>query len=157
MTMSRNRTGFTLMELMIVIVLIGTLLALSMPKLNKVDAQAGTRSAAQTVAAQLATARAAAIATGYPARLTLSGNAITIATSDSNGTYATLGKSIPLSDFGVTVTGSPASTVNFDPRGFATGISGLQRFIVDAGTIGVPKDTVCVAKIGLVMPKGCSL
>lgn len=155
--MSRNRTGYTLTELLIVIVVIGVLLALTMPKLNKVDAQAGTGSASQTIAAQLATARAAAIATGYPSRLVLAGNAITIATSDSLGAWTTLGKSIPLTDFGVTVTGSPASKVEFDPRGFATGISTMQRFIVDAGTYGVPKDTVCVAKIGLVMPNGCSL
>ena len=155
--MSKNRTGFTLIELMIVIVLIGTLLALSMPKLNKVDAQAGSRSAAQTIAAQLATARQAAIATGYAARLTLNANKITVQTSDSLGTYTTLGKTIRLSELGVTVTGTPASSVEFDPRGFATSLTGTQRFIVDAGTTGVPKDTVCVAKIGLVLPDGCNL
>ena len=155
--MSRNRTGFTLLELMIVIVMIGALLALAMPKLNKVDAQAGTISAAQTIATQLATARAAAIATGYPTRFTVTGNAITIATSDSLGVYTTLGKSILLSDYGVTVTATPQSKVEFDPRGFATGITTTQRFVVDADTFGVPRDTVCVARIGLVMPNGCSL
>ena len=137
--------------------MIGILLALAMPKLNRVDAQAGTGSAAQAIAAQLATARAAAIATGYRTKLTLSGSAITIATSDSLGSYATLGKSIDLADFGVTVTATPESKVEFDPRGFAIGISSLQRFIVDAGTVGVPRDTVCVARIGLVMPNGCNL
>ena len=155
--MSRIRTGFTLIETMIVIVMIGSLLALAMPKLNKVDAQAGTGSAAQSIAAQLATARAAAIATGYASKLTLSGSSITIATSDSLGTYSQLGSPIDLAEFGVTVTASPASKVEFDPRGFAVGISSIQRFVVDAGTIGVPKDTVCVARIGLVMPNGCSL
>lgn len=155
--MSRNRTGFTLVELMIVIVMIGILLALAMPKLNKVDAQAGTGSASQAIAAQLATARAAAIASGYKSKLTLTGSAISIATSDSLGTYAQLGTSIDLADFGVTVTAAPKSEVEFDPRGFATGISSIQRFIVDAGTTGVPRDTVCVARIGLVMPNGCNL
>ena len=52
--MSRNRTGYTLTELLMVIVMIGVLLALAMPKLNKVDAQAGTASAAQAIASQLA-------------------------------------------------------------------------------------------------------
>jgi prepilin-type N-terminal cleavage/methylation domain-containing protein len=155
--MSRNKTGFTLIELLIVIVMIGVLLALSMPKLMKVGAQSSTRSGAQTIAAQLATARAAAIASGYKSRLTLAGSTITIATSDSLGTYTTLGKSISLAETGVTVTGTPASNVVFDPRGFATGITSVQRFIVDADTYGVPKDTVCVARIGLVMPKGCDL
>ena len=155
--MSRNRTGFTLIELMIVIVMIGTLLAMAMPKLNSVDARAGTNSAAQRIATQLATARAAAIATGYASKLTLSGSTITIATSDSLGTFTTLGATMDLSDYGVTVTATPTSTVEFDPRGFSPGITTTQRFIVDAGTIGVPKDTVCVAKIGLVMPSGCSL
>ena len=155
--MSRNRTGFTLIELMIVIVMIGTLLAMAMPKLNKVDARAGTNSAAQRIAAQLATARAAAIASGYSAKLTLAGSTITIATSDSLGTFTNLGASMDLSDYGVTVTATPESTVEFEPRGFSTGIVTTQRFIVDAGTSGVPKDTVCVAKIGLVMPNGCSL
>lgn len=155
--MSKNRTGFTLIELMIVIVMIGALLGLTMPKLNKIDARAGTGSAAQSIAAQLATARAAAIATGYASRFTLSGNAIAIATSDSLGTYTQLGRSIDLSEYGVTVTASPASNVEFDPRGFASGITAMQRFIIDAGAVGVPKDTVCVARIGLVMPNGCNL
>ncbi|HEX6058029.1 MAG TPA: GspH/FimT family pseudopilin [Gemmatimonadaceae bacterium] len=155
--MSRLRTGLTLPELMIVIVLIGALLALAMPKLGKVDAQASTLSAAQTIAAQLATARAAAIATGYPSRVTVSGNTVTIATSDSLGTFTPMGKSVSLADYGVTVTASPASNVEFDPRGFASGIATMQRFIVDADTYGVPRDTVCVARIGLVMPNGCSL
>ena len=155
--MSRNRTGFTIVELLMVIVVMGILLALAMPKLNKVDAQAGTGSAAQAIAAQLATARAAAIATGYKAKLTVSGSTITIATSDSLGAFTNLGSSIELSDFGVTVSASPTSSVEFDPRGFAPGVTTMQRFIVDAGTTGVPKDTVCVARIGLVMPNGCNL
>lgn len=155
--MSRNRTGYTLTELLMVIVMIGVLLALAMPKLNKVDAQAGTASAAQAIASQLATARAVAIATGYPARMTISGSDVTIATSDSLGTFTQMGKSVSLANYGVTVTASPASNVEFDPRGFASGVATMQRFIVDADTYGVPRDTVCVARIGLVMPNGCSL
>ena len=155
--MSRNRTGYTLTELLMVIVMIGVLLALAMPKLNKVDAQAGTASAAQAIASQLATARAVAIATGYPARMTISGSNVTIATSDSLGTFTQMGKSVSLANYGVTVTASPASNVEFDPRGFASGVATMQRFIVDADTYGVPRDTVCVARIGLVMPNGCSL
>ena len=150
--MSRNRTGYTLTELLMVIVMIGVLLALAMPKLNKVDAQAGTASAAQAIASQLATARAVAIATGYPARVTISGSDVTIATSDSLGTFTPMGKSVTLANYGVTVTAAPASNVEFDPRGFAAGIATMQRFIVDADTYGVPRDTVCVARIGLVMP-----
>jgi prepilin-type N-terminal cleavage/methylation domain-containing protein len=155
--MSRNRTGFTLLELLIVIVMIGILLAMAMPKLNKVDAQASTSSAVRVIAGQLATARAAAMHTGYPARMTIGGTSIQVETSDSLGIYAALGKMVELADLGVTVTTDPESEVVFDSRGFATGIDDVQRFIVDAGSSGVPKDTVCVASVGLVLPNGCNL
>jgi prepilin-type N-terminal cleavage/methylation domain-containing protein len=155
--MSRNRTGFTLLELLIVIVMIGVLLAMAMPKLNKVDAQASTASAARVIAGQLATARAAAMHTGYDARMTIGGTTIQVETSDSLGVYAPLGKMVDLAEFGVTVAVDPESEVVFDSRGFARDIGTIQRFIVDAGTNGVPKDTVCVAKIGLVLPNGCNL
>jgi prepilin-type N-terminal cleavage/methylation domain-containing protein len=155
--MSRNRTGFTLLELLIVIVMIGALLAMAMPKLNKVDAQASTASAARAIAGQLATARAAAMHTGYDARMTIGGTSIQVETSDSLGTYSPLGKMVDLAEFGVTVTVDPESEVVFDSRGFARDIDTIQQFIVDAGTYGVPKDTVCVARIGLVLPNGCNL
>jgi prepilin-type N-terminal cleavage/methylation domain-containing protein len=155
--MSRNRTGFTLLELLIVIVMIGILLAMAMPKLNKVDAQASTSSAVRVIAGQLATARAAAIHSGYDARMTIGGSSIQVETSDSLGTFAPFGKMVDLAELGVTVSVDPESEVVFDSRGFAVGIDDMQRFIVDAGTYGVPKDTVCVARLGLVLPNGCNL
>ena len=155
--MSRLRTGLTLLELLIVIVMIGAILAMAMPRLGRADAQAGTASAARAIQSQLAAARAAAMHSGFPARVTIGGTSIQVETSDSAGVYTQLGKMVELADFGVTVTPSPESEVVFDSRGFAPGVASTQLFIVDAGTYGVPKDTVCVARIGLVLPNGCNL
>jgi prepilin-type N-terminal cleavage/methylation domain-containing protein len=166
--MLRKHPGFTTTELLMVMALLSVVLAMVMPKFHSVQARANVRSAKQTVAAQLATARAAAIRRGYPARVTTNGNTIQISIADSVGAYTALSNTIDLGEqYKVDLSTCPeggtcttgGTTLDFDPRGFATGVSTVQRYVIDmqAGRYSARSDTVCVSRMGVVLPRGCNL
>ena len=64
MTELRNESGFTLVELAITVLVLGILLAFSIPSLSALNQTQSLRGAAEDVAAQLRLARAKAIGTG---------------------------------------------------------------------------------------------
>lgn len=165
--MLRKHPGFTLTELLMVMALLTVILAIVMPQFHSVQARANGRSAKQTVAAQLATARAAAIRRGYPARVTTNGNTIQVSVADSVGAYSLLSPTINLgTQYRVNLQTCDTSTcttggfnLEFDPRGFATGISSVRRYVItmQSGGYTARADTVCVSRMGVVLPRGCNL
>jgi hypothetical protein len=73
-----------------------------------------------------------------------------------NGTQTTFRRATDFSrSFGVTFSGSPPSTITFDPRGFLTG-STTAKYILVRGSV---KDSVCVTSLGIVAQQGsgCAL
>ena len=170
--MLRKHPGFTTTELLMVMALLSVVLAMVMPKFHAVSARANGRSAKQTVAAQLATARAAAIRRGYPARVTTNGNTIQISVADSVGAYSALSSTINLGtqykvdlqtcdNASTPVCTSGGFTLVFDPRGFVTTSmsGGLRRYVItmQSGGYAARADTVCVSRMGVVLPRGCNL
>lgn len=151
-TAKRGVAGFTIIELMIVVVILGFLAAIVTPSVSKGYAGALRRSADREVTAALFRARAIAIQRSRSARVVRTANALQVWV-DSSGTLVKVGGSRDLSQlYNVTLAATPGDTLQFDPRGFAI-LSGQPARITvwSASTV----DTVCVLGLGRVATRGC--
>src|SRR6476646_2759265 len=152
--MRGRRSGFTLVELLIVMTLMGIMGMYAYPKLRGSTANWSTRSARQQVTSRLIVAPAAAVQNGSEARFIRSGNVVRV-TVDSNGTNVTLASRDLYRDHGVTFTtgGAARDTMRFDPRGVAIGLTGAAMYKFTNATV---KDSICVSKLGKVARSGCT-
>jgi prepilin-type N-terminal cleavage/methylation domain-containing protein len=149
----RSAAGFTVIELMIVVVVFGLIAATVAPSLSKGFAGAQRRSADREVAAALFRARAIAIQRSRPARLVRTVNALQVWV-DSSGTLVMVGGSRDLGQlYKVTLAATPGDTLQFDPRGFALLSGQTPRITVTSSTSTV--DTVCVLGLGRIATRGC--
>ena len=101
--MRARRMGFSLIELLIVMTIMGIMGMYAYPKMRGTTASWSTRSARQQVTSMIIVARAAAVQNGSEARFIRSGNVARV-TVDSNGTYVTLASRDLYRDHGVTFT-----------------------------------------------------
>ena len=111
-----RRNGFTLIEMVIVIVVMGLILAIAMPKLTNWSSGASARAARTAATSLLAKARASAIQNTRPTRAEFNGTngAVVVV-----GTTDTLAKAQLGAEYGVSM--SPSSwSVTYDPRGIGT-------------------------------------
>jgi prepilin-type N-terminal cleavage/methylation domain-containing protein len=165
--MQMKRSGYTLMEVMIVIAIIGMILTTLTPKIKTIREGSNLRAGKDAIATALGTARAAAIQKGATATFHLgtdstimvdavsNGATIPIMPKRSLGTLYSVGVTIfskPAT--GTTYTASPGDTViKFDLRGFGTTASDKQvLYLVKLGT---KTDSICVTRNGLILKKGC--
>ena len=140
-----RRAGFTLVEGMTVIVIVGLMMSMAFPRFSEYRARSAVRSATTRVSSSLASARAAAIQRGVSVEFRISGNTISVVEPAGNTTVV---PAIPLDDlFGVTVTAS-ATSIAFDPRGLVMTLAGDVPIVLARS--GVRSDTVCVTQYGMV-------
>lgn len=152
--MLRTRSGYTLVEMVVVLILFAVLTALSIPRLHGAQSSAGLRSARTETAIYLAQAHALAIQRGREARFLRSVNTISV-TVDSSGTQVLYGRPHDLSgEDKVTIPSTTQDTISFDARGFATNISTVAVVVLTRDGM---RDSVCVTKIGKIITRGCSL
>jgi prepilin-type N-terminal cleavage/methylation domain-containing protein len=152
--MFRNRSGYTLAEMILVLVIFGIVTALSIPRLHGATSSAGLRSARTQTAIYLATAHALAIQRGREAWFVRSGNAISVSV-DSSGTQVVYGRPHDLlREHQVTIPTTSRDIIKFDPRGFAIGASAVEKIVLTRDGL---RDSVCVSKLGKVITRGCSL
>ena len=152
----RKRSGFTMLELMVVLVVAGVLVAITGKGLASAFAGNSRTSAVRVVGTTLFQARAIAIQRSRQAWLIRSGNTIKIV-ADSSGSKVQLGQIVDLSQrYGVTLssasTPSGRDTVSFDQRGLITGTTTAYKIIITKGT---KADTVCVTGLGNTRARGC--
>jgi len=147
----RARRGFSLIELLMVFVIFGLMVAIGVPRFVYVRQTLSVKGAKDELATYISTARAASIRRGREARFILSGNQIRVMV-DSSGTYVTLGQPIRLdTSFAVSITPT-TDTVRFNSRGIA--VAGvLKKFVVTRSTA---KDSVCVSRLGVIMKDNCT-
>ena len=154
--MKQGRAGFTLTEMLVVVVVMGTLTMISLPKFAGLQERSRLTSARQEIEAAIATARAAAVQKGRTATLTINGNSLRVTVTSANGgTQTVVIPPMPLdSVYGVTLSATNAS-ITFDMRGFVSprlGGTGIYRLAATTR-----RDSVCITAIGQLMKRGCSL
>jgi type IV fimbrial biogenesis protein FimT len=126
--------GFSLVEMLIAVVLIGIISLIAFPKVSNALAKNNLRSARVTMANMFSTARATAVGTNKRTWLNFTGNNVYVTTSPrvnpvAGSTLDTVGTVQRLDVvYGVTLTPGAAS-VAYDPRGFAT-TGGTLNFVV---------------------------
>lgn len=155
----RRRRGFSLIEVLIVIVLLGVMARMVLPALSDLRSRSGLRSARSLVLASLSAARAAAIQKGKPAILSMSNGTLTVnALSGLRADSVQIQGPVNLNRVtGVVIAplnGSPTQLV-YDSRGLVTPVRNtISRYELRMGSRA---DTVCVTGSGTIMPSGCTL
>ena len=146
------RRGFTLPEILIVLVMISVLSIVAIPRFAVANGKRHMQSAKMRVAAAAATARAAAIQKGQQVRFMIKSSRVTVIAAAKD--TITLISPVPLdtlykvsaSGSGFTAT-SDSLVVNFSSRGFAT-LDGATTITLKRP--GVPTDSVVITKTGMV-------
>jgi prepilin-type N-terminal cleavage/methylation domain-containing protein len=121
----RRRDGFTLVETLIVVVLLGLIVLIGFPKISSAMVQNDVRGARTTVVNMMAKARAAAVQSNRVTWIKIEGTSVYVGAtprlvSDGVSTADTVGAVQDLADvYGVALAGE--DSIQFDPRGFGTG------------------------------------
>ena len=141
-----DRLGFTLPEILIVIVMISVLALFAIPRFATANGKRHLESARMRVMAALVTARQAAIQKGQSVTFTIdSSNEVRVrqtATTDTTN----LVSPVPLNTL-YKVTADNTVSIEFTARGFTT-LSGNQQIILTRAGTGA--DTITVSKTGMV-------
>ena len=150
----QRKNGFTLVEMMIVVVLIGAILLIGWPKVASGLAKTNLRSSRTTVANMFAKARAFAMQSNRTTTINFNGNNVVITapprTLAGTGTVDSIGGVEKLSEaYGVSLTSSPTTaSVTYDPRGMRNlANGGPVKFML---TRNSKQDSVMVDAIGRV-------
>lgn len=148
--MQKSKPGFTLIEILIVMAIMGIVAMMALPKMGHMNDRNQMRSAKDGIAAKLAAARAAAIATGRQSKFYVEGDSMRMTTF--NGAVETSkGTTVYLTrQFGVTVL-SPNISIAFDGRGMTSNSGNVVKF--KRNTL---VDSLCISPIGLVNRHGCA-
>ena len=147
---SRARRGFSIAELLVVLIVSGVVMRIAVPRFAAMRDRMALRSAKQQMAAYLVTARAAAIRRSATAVFSVQNSTISARVTLPTGAQSSLGGKVALvSARGVTVAPSVSaadSTVAYDSRGMANLPSARVYWL----TRNSKKDSICVSRLGLI-------
>ena len=147
----RNRHGFTLLEVAIVVALMGILGGYAAPRLFQARTKATVRSGAQAVLAQVTRTRDIASRRRIPTRVTFSGATIR-AMGTINGVEQDVLPPLNLSTEYKATLSTGQSEIRFDTRGFASGLTGHVELRVLQGSLS---SAVCISRYGNARLGGC--
>ncbi len=143
-----GRKGFSTIELIVVILLIGVIASIGFPRLRDGLEKQNVRSAKALIATLAATARGAAVQRGCSATLNFSVDSVWVTACGVNPPAALVQvgtKKLVGDEFGVTLNSTSGSVV-YDPRGIAT--------VFQATTVRVIgphyRDSVIINEVGKV-------
>jgi prepilin-type N-terminal cleavage/methylation domain-containing protein len=131
----RRRDGFTLVETLIVVVLLGLIVLIGFPKISSAMVQNDVRGARTTMVNMVAAARAASVQSNRLTWIKFEGNTAHVLarprlTIGGAGDFDTVGSVRDLADlYGVTVVAN-VNSIQFDPRGFGTDFGGDASIVL---------------------------
>jgi prepilin-type N-terminal cleavage/methylation domain-containing protein len=153
----RNRNGFTLFEVMSVIVLLAIMAALAVPRMSLSKRAASMQSARVQVESYISAARAIAIRNGGRTQLVQTGNTIYVQADTGTGWIVVVKPTRFSQSTNVSVSATVGSIL-FDARGLATGLSaaGEKFYITGESVYGTTaKDSVCITRFGAPLDRNC--
>jgi prepilin-type N-terminal cleavage/methylation domain-containing protein len=129
----RSRNGFTLVEALIVVVLLGLMVLIGFPRMSSAMVQSDLRSARTTMVNMVAKARAASVQSSRITWIKIEGNSVHVGTPRlvtlAGSPSDTVGAVEDLADlYGVTVAG--VDSIQFDPRGFGAGFGAADSIML---------------------------
>lgn len=147
-----KNAGFTMLELMVVVILIAVLTTLALPKLTTAAQKANIRSTRIELSSMVNRARAAAIQRGCVDSLHINSTQawvtackVSAATGrDTVGPVDNIGKRFSVS------LSSGRTDYGFDPRGLLVGFSGGTIVITGTGGVAGFSDSVVINNVGKV-------
>jgi prepilin-type N-terminal cleavage/methylation domain-containing protein len=145
-----RKKGFTLVEMMIVVVIIGLTALIGYPKVASGLAKSNLRSSRTTLANMFTKARAVATQQNRRTWVDFNGNNVVVTASPrtlpGTGTVDSIGAVEKLDAlYGVTLT-APVTSVAFNPRGFGS-LNATRTFVV---TRNSKRDSIIVDQLGRV-------
>lgn len=145
-----RNAGFTMLEIMVVVILIAVLTALALPKLTTAAQKSNIRSTRLELSSMVVRARAAAIQRGCVDSLHLNSTSAWVTACQVSGSARdTVGPVDRIgSRFGVTLGGK--TDFGFDPRGLLVGFSGGTITITGTGGNSGFSDSVVINNVGKV-------
>ena len=148
--MRASRFGFTMVELVTVIVIMGILSVMAMPRFAESVRHSKVRSARTEIVAYFARARAVAIQRGQRTDVRVAGTRMSVVTI-ANGVEQTVVQGDLYEQHGVTLYASQGQ-FTYDPRGFTANMAGAGRLMVTRDDWALP---VCVSRLGKAYINGC--
>ncbi|MFL5578883.1 MAG: GspH/FimT family pseudopilin [Gemmatimonadaceae bacterium] len=148
------RRGFSIIELMIVFVIFGLVLAIGVPRFNYMRETSQMRSAKSQITSLLATARATAIRRAKATEVRRDANMLVVISGTD-----TVVRPVRLDTlYRVTLATAAPTTVRYDARGVASSMASGATALT-YGTFKFQResfaDSVCVTRLGQVQKDGC--
>ena len=134
----RSRDGFTLVEALIVVVILGLIVLIGFPKVSAAMMKSDLRSARTTVVNLVATARAASVQSNRRTWIKFEGNKAYVLARPRQTVGGGVGLDPPdtvgavqdlSAQYGVTVT-ADADSIQFDPRGFGANFGDSTKVVL---------------------------
>lgn len=149
-----NKRGFSAIELLVVFVIIGIIAAFGIPRVRTAVLKSNVRSAKAAMGTLVVKARAAAVARGCNATMTLtSGNtgtvSISVCADTGTGIQILGGVDSLAARFSVAMAPNP-TTLTFDPRGLATTYASMV-VVFSSPSVSSIRDSVVINQLGQVV------
>lgn len=157
-----GRRGFTLPEMMIVVVMIGILTMIGVPKFKIARDRSNVQALRGQVESMIASARASAIHKGRLSAFHINGDSMSVWTQ--NPTTGAWDLQVPWRNYKrvypyvqIQSGGAGWWSVYYEPRGLTWSGARPPSMLVFRMVGQTRRDSVCVSRLGHILPRGCKL